>query len=121
VEAPRLEINAFIKEHDKEIVCFGQGTQIGKYSSRALEAPRLEINTFRKIIDRYKMCFGQGIQIGKCNSRLTKIELCREQIGFRHGIWIGKSNSRGLEPPRLETKTFARRIDKTHIGFGKGT
>ena len=52
---------------------------------------------------------------------LTKIELCREQIGFRHGIWIGKSNSRGLEPPRLETNTFTRRIDKTHIGFGKGT
>ena len=45
-EAPGLEINIFIKRIDKEKIGFGQGIQIGKSSSRALEAPRLEIDIF---------------------------------------------------------------------------
>ena len=41
LEAPGLEINIFIKRIHKENIGFGQGTQIGKSSSRALEASRL--------------------------------------------------------------------------------
>ena len=56
-EAPGLEINIFIKRIDKEKIGFGQGTQIGKSSSRSLEASRLEINTFVKRIDKEKIGF----------------------------------------------------------------
>jgi len=41
----------FIKITDKEMIGFGQGAQIGKSSSGALEAPRYEINTFIKRIE----------------------------------------------------------------------
>ena len=57
MEAPGLEINILIKTIDKEKTGFGQGTQFGKSSSRALESPRLEINTFINI-DEEKKCFG---------------------------------------------------------------
>ena len=43
---------------DDENIGFGQGTQIGKSSSRALEATRLEINTFIKRLDKEKIGFG---------------------------------------------------------------
>ena len=58
MDAPGLEIKTFIKIIDKEKTGFGQGTQIGKSSSKALEAPRLEINTFIKRIDKEKIGFG---------------------------------------------------------------
>ena len=59
LEAPGLEINTFIiKRIDKEKVGFGQGAQIGKSSSRALEAPRLEIISSIKRIDKEKIGFG---------------------------------------------------------------
>ena len=58
LEAPRLEINTFVKRVDKEKIGFREGAQIGKSSSRALEAPRLEINTFIKRIDKEKLGFG---------------------------------------------------------------
>ena len=51
------------------MIGFGQGAQIGKSSSRALEAPRHEINTFIKGIDKEMIGFGQGTQIGKSSSR----------------------------------------------------
>ena len=52
-----LEINTFVKRIDKEKIGFGQGAQIGKSSSRALEAPGLEINIFIKRIDKEKIGF----------------------------------------------------------------
>ena len=57
LEVSRLEINIFIKRVGKESIGFGQGTQIGKPSSRALEASRLETNTSVKRIDKEKICF----------------------------------------------------------------
>ena len=44
-----------MKRIDKEKVGFGQGTQIGNFSSRALEASRLEINTFVERTDKENM------------------------------------------------------------------
>ena len=58
MEAPGLEIKIVIRRIDKEETDFGQGTQIGKSSSRAQEATRLEINIFIKRIDKDKTCFG---------------------------------------------------------------
>ena len=49
----------------KEQLGFGQGTQIMKCGSRALEAPRLEINTFIKRIDKEHIGFRQGTEIMK--------------------------------------------------------
>ena len=43
LDAPRHEITTFINTTDKEMIGFGEGAQIGKYSSRALETPRHEI------------------------------------------------------------------------------
>ena len=47
-----------MKVINKENIGFGQGNQIGKSSSRALEAPILETNIFRKRIDKEKAGFG---------------------------------------------------------------
>ena len=57
LELWRLQVlkSTLIKRIDKENIGFGQGTQIGKSSSRALEASRLEINTFVKRIDKEKI------------------------------------------------------------------
>ena len=52
MEVPGLEINIFIKGIYQERTGLGQGTQIEKSSSRALEAPMLEINTFVKSTDK---------------------------------------------------------------------
>ena len=57
MEAPGLEIKIVIKRIDKEKTGFGQGTQIGKSSSRAPEASRLEINTFVKRSDKERIGF----------------------------------------------------------------
>jgi len=65
----------------------GQGAQIGKSSSRALEAPRNEIKIFIKRIDK-------------------------EMIGVGQGTQIGKSSSRAIEAPRHEIKNCIKRIDK---------
>jgi hypothetical protein len=43
LDAPRHEITIFINTTDKEMIGFGEGAQIRKYSSRALETPRHEI------------------------------------------------------------------------------
>jgi len=59
-----------LKSTAKEKIGLGQGTQIGKSSSEALEAPRLEINTSIKIIADETIGFRHGTQIGKYSSRL---------------------------------------------------
>jgi hypothetical protein len=59
LEAPRHEINMFIETVDKDMIGFGQGTQIWK------EVPRHAINTVIKRIDKKMICLGQGTQIGK--------------------------------------------------------
>ena len=46
LEAPRHEINMFIKIGDKDMIGFGQGAQIWK------EVPRLAINIVIKRIDK---------------------------------------------------------------------
>jgi len=51
LEAARHEISTCIKRDGKELIGFGQGTQVGKSSSRALEGPRHEINMFIKRIE----------------------------------------------------------------------
>ena len=68
--APELrhDIHSFIKRIDKEMICLGQGTQIGKSSSRAIEAPRHDINTCVKRIDKEMIGFGQGTLVGKSSS-----------------------------------------------------
>jgi len=43
---------------DKEQIGCGQGAQIGKSSSRALEAPRLDINMCLKRIDKEQIGLG---------------------------------------------------------------
>ena len=64
-EAPRHEIDIFTNRIDTDTIGFGQGTQIGKYSCRALEAPRHDINSFMKRIDKEFIGDGLGTQIGK--------------------------------------------------------
>ena len=59
LEAPRHEINMFIKIIDKDMIGFGQGTQIWK------EVPRHAINTVIKKTDKNMIGLGQGTQIGK--------------------------------------------------------
>jgi len=52
LEAPKHEIKIFTNIIDTEMIGFGQGTQIGKYSCRAPEAARHDINSFMKSIDK---------------------------------------------------------------------
>ena len=59
LEAPRHEINMFIKIVDKDMMGFGQGAHIWK------EFPRHAINTVIKRIDKKMIGLGQGTQIGK--------------------------------------------------------
>ena len=47
------------------MIGLGQGTQIGKSSSRAIEAPRHEINICINRIDAEMIGFGQRTQVGK--------------------------------------------------------
>ena len=67
------------------MIGFGQGAQIEKSSSRALEAPRHEINTIIKRIDKDMLGFEQGTQIWKAvpmheiNSVIRRID--EELIG----------------------------------------
>jgi hypothetical protein len=49
---------------------FGQGTQIGKSCSSALEAPKHEIITFIKRICKEMIGLGQGAEIGESCSRI---------------------------------------------------
>jgi len=70
------------------MIGFGQGTQIGKSCSRALEAPRHEINTFVKRIDKEMTGFGQRTQIGKSSSRpLKRIDEEMIDLGTRNSDW----------------------------------
>ena len=48
LEAPRLEIDTFIKRSNKEMIRFRGASQIEKSSCGALEAARLEIDIFHK-------------------------------------------------------------------------
>jgi hypothetical protein len=59
LEAPRHEINMLIKIVDKDIIDFGQGTQIWKKVSRHA------IDTDIKKINKNMRGLGQGTQIGK--------------------------------------------------------
>jgi len=102
------------------MIGFGQGTQIGKSSSRALEVPRHDINSCIKRIDKDMIGFGRETQIGKSSSRapeapMHEINTCvkridKEMTGFGQGTQIGKSSSRALDAPRYEINTFIREL-----------
>ena len=49
--APKHEIKIFTNIIDTEMIGFGQGTQIGKYSCRAPEAASHDINIFLNRLD----------------------------------------------------------------------
>ena len=57
MEAPRLQINIFVKSSAKENVGFREGAQRGISGSAALEALWLQINTFVQHIDKETVGF----------------------------------------------------------------
>ena len=71
---------------------FGQATQIGKYSCRALEAARHDINSFMKRIDKEFIGVGLGTQIGKSSIGMISSLDGRyliELTGLEWIDWIG--------------------------------